>query len=276
MKRLATEQITPYRLNIRTEGQNNSLIENKFLVSGIGSIGSNLVFFLNSLNKPEFKLVDPDKLRTENIYRHFLGFSSIGNYKTKAVENYLRTQIPIQKVSTREESIINVCRKEIDFVNEVDYIFSATGEVNIDLWIGEAIKSRIITKPVFFLWVEPYLVGGHCIFIHPESTEYTNYFDEDQLFKYNIIHKDEYLKGNEHLSLREAGCQTTYTPYSLEGVLGYLAKIFSKIISIIKDEKKRSVSYTWLGKFDRIRGLGLQLSEFGLRNESNDIIENIL
>ena len=78
------------------------------------------------------------------------------------------------------------------------------------------------------------------------------------------------------MSLREAGCQTTYTPYSSEGVLGYLAKMFSKIVSIISDEKKQSVSYTWLGGINSIQGIGLQLSEYGLKNGKNEIIENIL
>ena len=46
-----------------------------FLITGLGSIGSNLVYFLNSLGVPSFKLIDTDSLKLENISRHLLGFS---------------------------------------------------------------------------------------------------------------------------------------------------------------------------------------------------------
>src|SRR5690606_1258972 len=121
--------------------------------------------------------------------------------------------------------------KEPAFINESDYIFIAIGESNIESWLADAVNKGLIIKPIFFVWVEPYLLGGHCIFITPENNNYESYFDKNGFFKFNVI--GDYK--NKNLSLKEAGCQSNYTPYSSNNIqlfLGHLNLEISKIIEL--------------------------------------------
>lgn len=271
--RIVPEIYTLNRLSMRTSGQVKP-IGYKFLISGIGSVGSHLVSFLNSLNMPEFRLVDYDYLKVENIGRHFLGFDSIKKYKTKGVKDYLVRLNPIQEVKTYEKSIVDVILNDINFVNDTDYIFIATGKDNIDSWLFSSLKKGEITKPMFIIWVEPYLAGGHLIFLHPE-----NLIDYDKLFisnnyKYNVIDEKYYTSSENTIALKEAGCQTTFIPYSSQNLMLFLASIFPKITSLIVNSESESKIFTWIGDLDFLATINIDVSDFASNNTFGNIIEN--
>lgn len=261
------------RLENRTSGMRTQENEKSFLIAGVGSIGSNLIHFLNSMNSPEFRLVDSDNIRLENIQRHLLGFGDIGNYKTKAIKDYLLKNNPLQKVSTKEISIVDIARNEADYINDIDYVFIAIGKANIDNWVCQSIKDGIITKPVFIIWVEPYLCGGHCLYLHPSNPEFEKYFEND-FFKFNVIDSVEYKSGDGKLSLREAGCQTTYVPYSGTNVISFISSLFPYISSIIDFNKTESKSFSWLGNLEVINEMGIKISNYYSDKNEGTIIEH--
>lgn len=260
VERITTDVLTKERLENRTSGTLGQNIEQTFLIAGVGSIGSNLIYFLNSMNSPSFKLIDNDEIKLENINRHFLGFEYIGNYKTKAIKDFLLKNNPIQKVNTKESSVVDIINNEAGYVNEADYIFIAIGKANIDNWICQSLKDGIIKKPVFLIWVEPFLSGGHCVFLHPSNPEFEKFFDED-FFKFNVIDRIEYKSGNKNLSLREVGCQTTYIPYSGANVISFISSLFPFISSIIANNKTGSIAYTWLGNTTEVKKIGIKISD---------------
>jgi len=276
VSRITTDRYTQSRLINRSEGEVNDKHKHSITIGGVGSIGSNLFPFLNSFNFPEFKFIDKEVLKLENIGRHFLGFNSLGKFKSKALGDYAKLKNPLQIISTKEDSIINVINKTPEYINESDYLFISIGKKNIEDWLGNAIFEGIIKVPTFFLWVEPYLCAWHCIYINPLEPTYTNYFEEGY-YKFNIISSAEYANNNSNLSLKEGGCQTTYVPYSASNIIGFLSCLFPHIASIIEgSQENRSKSYTWVGNTDKIISLGIELSEFGVNYSSGDLIENIL
>ena len=202
-----------------------------------------LIHYLNSIQDAEFKLIDTDSLEIENIGRHYLGFNYLNWEKTKALKDFLTNSSPIQKVETREKSIVQVVNDESKFINESDFLFVAIGESNIESWLANAIDKGLIVKPTFFIWVEPYLLGGHCIYINPKNNNYATYFPKEELFKFNIIGNYE----NDVLSLKEAGCQSNYTPYSSNNIQIFLGNMYPKILEIIDSEDIDSKSFTWIG-----------------------------
>lgn len=260
VERITTDVFTKERLENRTSGTVSQNVEQTFLIAGLGSIGSNLIYFLNSMNSPSFKLIDNDEIKLENINRHLLGFEYIGNYKTKAIKDFLLKNNPIQKVSTKEGSIVDIINSEADYVNEADYIFISIGKANIDNWICQSLKDGIIKMPVFFIWVEPFLSGGHCVYLHPSNPEFEKFFDED-FFRFNVIDKIEYKSGNKNLALREVGCQTTYIPYSGANLISFISSLFPFISSIIANNKTESIAYTWLGNTTEVKKLGIRISD---------------
>ena len=245
-----------------------------FTIAGLGSIGSNLLYFLNSLKVNEFKLIDPDILLVENIQRHLLGLSDVKFHKTVALKAHLQWKNPLLKVSTRELSIIDVLENEPKFINESDYLFVSIGNENVEEYIGDSIQNYLLQVPTFFIWVEPYLCGGHLVYVNPKDCRnYSNFF-KDGLFKYNIIDKEEYIKGNELLSIREAGCQSSFTPYSETNVILFLSRIYPIIYKIISENIDKSASYTWIGDTTPLKKQKLKVSKVGLENKTGNLIEN--
>lgn len=270
--RISPEVYTHRRLIKRSAGDINENEPKKFVLAGVGSIGSNLIHYLNSSLNPEFKLIDTDVLEVENIARHYLGFKYLNWKKTKALKDFLTQFSPIQKVETKEKSIVQIVQEEPEFINESDFLFIAIGESNIEFYIADAVDKGLISKPVFFIWVEPYLLGGHCIFINPENNNYKKYFNEEGLFKFNIIGDYE----NEVLSLKEAGCQSNYTPYSSNHIQLFLGFLNLEISKIIESNNPESKSFTWIGDKSIAKGMNIKLSKYSSFLKSNTLIENIL
>lgn len=270
VERISTETFTPNRLENRTAGEIGMQNFN-FAIAGIGSIGSNLLFFLNSFNLPSFTLIDDDFLKIENINRHFLGFSYINQFKTLALKEFLKTSNPIQKIQTKETSIIQVVTDEPDFINSCDYLFSCIGNFNVESWLLTALKNQILKIPVFFIWVEPYLVGGHCLYIHPNDLTFEKYF-EDGLFVNNIISNDVYNNMEIQFTKREAGCQTTFIPYSSANVISFLSRLFPHICSIIEGKSQVSTSFSWVGDIEKLKQMGVSKSKFAVNVESGQLI----
>lgn len=128
---------------------------------------------------------------------------------------------------------------------------------------------------MFFLWVEPYAIGGHCIFIHPDDKITLDDLYEGHLYRYNVIDPKEYLSSNPVLSKQEAGCQTAYTPYSGNDVILFLSSIYKWINEIIKNDIKRSEAIQWVGNIGLAKELGLTINSPFIAREaySNEIIK---
>lgn len=274
VERVSSETFTSERLEKRTSGD-VSFRKHRFVIAGVGSIGSNLLFLLNSFERPRFCLIDDDSLRIENINRHFLGFSNIGNFKTKALKDWIKTSNPLQEIITRELSIIEILTNEPELINSYNYLFICVGNFNIESWLFNCLKNKVIKIPIFFIWVEPYMVGGHCLYIHPDDLSFENYFI-DGYFVNNIIQNDDYNKSGSDFSLREAGCQTTFIPYSSNNVLSFLSQLFPKICSIIETNSQTSTSFTWFGNLEKLNQLEVTKSKFADNIETGQLIQTTL
>jgi len=273
INRVMPQVYTSQRLVRRSAGEITQNKPNKFAIAGLGSIGSNLIHYLNSRQDIEFKLIDTDILKIENIGRHYLGFKYLYWNKTKALKDFLTQFSPIQKVETREMSVIQLIKQEPSFINECDYLLIAIGESNIEFWIADALKEGKISIPVFFIWVEPYLLGGHCIFINPESkNNYYSLFTKSGLFKFNIV--GDY--NNELLTLKEAGCQSNYTPYSSNNIQLFLGNLYLKIFEIVNSNCLESKSFSWIGDKGIAKKMNIELSKYSDSFKSNTLTENIL
>ncbi|MGZ3862491.1 MAG: ThiF family adenylyltransferase [Bacteroidia bacterium] len=273
--RISPEEYTMERISKRTAGVER-LPQYKFLVAGIGSIGSNLLYFLNALSYPELRLIDYGTLTIENIGRHLLGVNYLHMNKTEATKDYLRCINPKQNILTKELSLTEVFERDPTFITDADHLFIVTGKLNVETWIAEMIKAGAINKPTFILWVEPYLAGGHCIYIHPKNFKYTEFyhsFEERQFFNGNIIHDKEHIDKGGLLTLKEAGCQTSYIPYSGTNVILFLSALYPRITKLISGASDKSFCISWVGDKDMLDKLGLELSEFGKKHNSFELIE---
>lgn len=270
--RASPEIFTSNRLMNRSKGSIDRLCT--LAVIGVGSVGSNLIHFLNNLSFPAFRLIDFDKLKAENAGRHLLGFNYLSINKAVAVKDYLLAKNPTQDVEARDSTIVDIFNNEPDFINNADYIFSVTGKTNVDKWVSEALEAGMIKKPTFFIWVEPYLAGGHCIYVYPKSGSYNTYFSSEDLFKFNVIEDKYYNNPANILALKEAGCQSTFIPYSSSNTIVFLAALFSKISLMIESKSTETTAFTWIGDVEYLKERNINISEFAMNKKMGDLIQH--
>jgi hypothetical protein len=257
--RLSPKILATNRMVRRTSflTESNSL---SFCFVGLGSIGSNLYSFLRSLHPKECRMIDPEFLQIENIGRHFLGFHYCGMNKALAIKRFIHTNHPtcLAKVIAGESVVKVICERP-RFINDCDYSFVCIGKTEIELWIDKTMQRRGIVKPIFYLWVEPYLAGGHCVFVHPNSQKHLGDLFVDQSYINNVIAKRSYELSDSILTRREAGCQTSFTPYSFASITSFLSSLFPYISDVMRSRSEQSRCYTWIGDLPRLASLGLDV-----------------
>ena len=241
---------------------------------GVGSIGSNLIPLLKNININKFRFVDTENLEIENLGRHLLGINYRGENKAVAMKNYLELKNPYYDIQVSTNSIVDIVSTDIQFLAPCDYIFVCIGHTNIEYFIDMALKEGLIKRPIFFLWVEPYVAGGHCVYLTPNSL--TNFKDlfKNSFFKNNIILEDDYR--NKIFSKQESGCQTSFLPYSGLNVMKFLCSLYPRICNIIENKISIGKSFTWIGDKKYLKLKDINISNFGNENESEDILEQDL
>lgn len=246
-----------------------------FTIAGVGSIGSNLIHFLNSLNIPNFNLIDPDTLELENIGRHLLGYSEIGYPKVEALKRHLNKHYPHQKVQIAQTSVVSAIEEHQSFFEDTDFILVAMGSYNLENWLHEKLLQGEIKKPMIFFWVEPYLSAGHVLYFPAAQTKTTfKKLHKGGYYRYNVIDSSEYKQLNSKLLLREAGCHTSYTPYSASNVVLFLSSIFPSLHKIIHEPPPLPVGLTWVGAIDLLDQMGIKRSVKGKRYSSGQLIRH--
>lgn len=269
--RVKFDIFTKERIYQRTDGIDYIHEPKRITIAGLGSIGSNLLQYLLPLEIDEINLIDPDVLSLENINRHLLGLQYIRTDKVEAIKQFLELKNPLLKIQPYKTSVIRMIRDRVDIFNDTDYIFIAIGKNNIEEYIFDALGNNVLTKPIFFLWIEPYLCGAHCLFINPgHNLKFEHLFNEG-LFTYNIIDSSEYKDGSRQLLFREAGCQSSYLPYGQKNITLFLSRLVPFIYDIMDVKSTKNIRLTWKGNPLIQDKLNLKLSDIGHQINNGEI-----
>ena len=246
LDRLLVSTYSNHRIAERTAGE--IMKEKHFLVAGLGSIGSNLCYYLNGYNNATFSLTDRDWLTVDNIGRHLLGFEYIDQYKSYAVAHYLQQYRPDRNVNVQQKNLQQLNEGEI---NECSTIFVCTGDVMSEKWLLHKMEEGSIRKPAFILWLEPFGVSGIMIYINPENEKSIRTLKEkanSSFIDFCLIKQEEYTNG-EKITHRDAGCNGSYALYSANDVTMFLSIMFP-IINQLLEHPSNSKCYRWVGNID--------------------------
>lgn len=229
-------------------------------ISGLGSVGSNLIPLLESANINRFILIDPDRLFVENLGRHLLGLRDVGKNKVNAMADYLEERNPLTDVTTYTAKISDLLIDTPLILADCGFNFFCTGDTNVENWLMSSIAAQKVSiGRAFFLWVEPYLAGGHCFYLSDNhKLKPTAYFDNHN-FIYNIIDSSEHINGR--FVKREAGCQTTYIPYDGSLMKMFLGATFPYILDIMRSDSGQSQCISWAGNIEAVQRMGIATSE---------------
>lgn len=247
------------RIAERTFGE--LMQKQNFLIAGLGSIGSNLVHFLNGNNNVSFTLVDKEVLTVDNVGRHLLGYRYVNQFKVCALIDYLQSIRPEQKNNFGITSIQKYIGGNFQKLSEHTALFLCTGDIMTEEYIIDAINKGELTIPVFILWLEPFGAAGHMVYINPNSFHRPLSINDAQtkLYIHNVISDTEYKSQENHFTKRDAGCNGLYALYSDNDVLLMLSA-FYPIINRLLTEPEESICYRWVGNIKRIVQKGISVN----------------
>jgi hypothetical protein len=268
--RISFENIHIDRLQKRTSGYVE--IQKSVAMSGLGSVGSNLIYFLKNLPVNKFHLIDNDYLTIDNIKRHLLGFIDTNINKSERIANFLKESDLSLSTDFRNDSISNVILKEANFINDCDFHIVAIGDSSIESFILTYIQNKVLTKPTIFFWVEPYLASGQMLYILPNDS--MKALDLIRNYPYHVINSEN--NKNNNLYLIEGGCQTGYFPYSSTYLIQFLSCVFPKLKDIILQGSEESKIFSWVGEKEFLIKKDISISEFGNKFNSYTLVESIL
>jgi hypothetical protein len=266
--RVTFDNINVDRLQIRT----SSYVETQksVAISGLGSVGSNLIFFLKNLPIDKFNLIDTDTLSTENLKRHFSGFAYLQNNKVDVIKSELKNINPLFNVDVRKKSVTSIIQNEPDFINQCDFHIVAIGKTMIEEFILKNLIEQTLVKPTLIFWVEPFLASGQMLFIMPNDAKKA--LELIKNYEYNVLSNVENQRDKTYLI--EGSCQTGYFPYSSSYLIQFLSSIFSHLKEHITSSNNNSKIYTWIGDKDLLSKKELIITEFAQKNNSYDLIIN--
>lgn len=220
----------------------------KVAVIGCGAIGSHLVQSLVDINIEELLLVDPDILSFDNVKRHYCGINDVGMFKTKAVRKKLLNSYPYLNIHTSEVNILELMVLYPNILNNYDYIFVAISDFPTEHRLRSLQLNNKINKPLYILWVEPYLAGGHAIYFNTDSkTDYWNLFNDKGEYKYHI------LKNGNQYTLKELGCNTSFVPYGILELKKFILEFITEFETSISNSIQGDQIYIWLGNLKEQR-----------------------
>lgn len=270
LERLHLSVYSNQRIAERTAGA--MMMERRFLVAGLGSVGSNLCYYLNGYNNVVFDLIDRDSLTIDNIGRHLLGFEYINQQKSYAVAHYLQQYRPDREVYASQKQLQQQKKEEID---KASAIFVCTGDVMSEKWLLSEMIEGSVRKPAFILWLEPYGISGIMIYVNPKDKESIKRLREKAngcFMDFCLIKREEYKDG-EKLTKHDAGCNGSYSLYSANDVTLFLSSMFPMIDQLL-EKPSESRCYQWVGNTNIAAEKGISLvSSSGLsKNTLQELI----
>ena len=258
VRRLNPEVYTPARLRRRTAGEGErQRAQPRVFAAGLGSIGARLVDDVSGIASG-FGLLDPDILSVENVGRHLLGLDAVGYNKAEALATRLRLANPLVEVeAVSDRRLAQALSGDPALFDAYDRLLIAIGDLPTELWLDAEMDAGRVETPALYLWVEPYLAGGHCVYVRPGEARLASLFEGDR-YAHDVISASEHE--SRQFTRREAGCQTTFVPYADVYVRQFLAAIFPHVLDALQSDVP-SFRLRWTGDIDLVRQVGVSVEE---------------
>lgn len=211
-------------------------------IIGCGSVGSFIIEALSEYGVSHFYLVDNEKLSTENIARHYCGYTYVNTPKVSAVKAELARHNPNINCEAFQIDAHHFIEKHIDIINSSDIVFVATADTPLEYRIIEMMNKNQVEKPLIVVWVEPFLVAGHALVLNKPQDIFSEFFNENLYFQRSV------LINGEEFSMKEVGCQSTFMPYSAFVLKRFIYAFLDYLLNqIIAQEKQGNYHFTWCG-----------------------------
>ncbi|OLN27135.1 Sulfur carrier protein adenylyltransferase ThiF [Desulfovibrio sp. DV] len=181
-------------------------------IIGCGAVGSRIADLIVHDGIGEVILVDHDCLQVDNLYRHLLGGSYIGNYKSTALANYFKTKLPYVNITPEVMRLENWIKSEN--YCRTDIVIEATGNITSARNFNRMIRTSMTTvKPVVYTWLEPYGIGLHALLTCPPLSGCLEclFTNKGESFLSAVT---SFLNPGQHYAKDLVGCGGSFTDFA--------------------------------------------------------------
>ncbi len=235
-----------------TRGGVGKVSNMKACVIGCGSLGSHLVDVLISCGIKEFALIDNQTLSVENIARHLCGFSDIGEPKVEAIRRRIIADNPNVRCDVHYVNANTIIDSHPEEITASDYVFVTSGVYPLEAHIVDAVLQLGLSVKIVLMWVEPYAIAGHALILNSPQDAQAKMFDREGRFRAAVV------TNSGALFKREAGCQSTYVPYSGLDVRSFLNDFVRSLMNGLLDS--HNYHFAWYGALSRCDLYGATVS----------------
>lgn len=250
-------RVTPiYRsfLHNRTAGSlAGSLADFHVAVAGCGAIGGQLAVQLVQAGVGRLTLLDGDVMTWQNVGRHVLDSSAVGQFKVKALERAIRRRFPDAKVTGIPMSWQAYLRDNGDALAKADLMISATGDAAANLHL-DALAAEGNAPAVVYAWIEPFGVAAHAVLCQPGGRGLRDISDAAG----RLLEPVADIASAPKLP-REPACGAFYQPYSSLSALPSVALVGQLALDALAGRVSTSVHRVWVGGPDEFADNGLSL-----------------
>lgn len=252
LTRADVAEVYPDRLLNRTTGRSSPPFEQPTNVIGCGSVGS---FFAEAMARSglaeSMRLIDPETLLPENIHRHYCGMSDIGRDKSIALSEALRKHFPSLRIEPISRNVLELISSEQSALSPCSLQVIAIGNLAVEMRLNQLLLAETIQFPALFVWVEPYLYGGHAVLLRRRDMGCLRcVFDANYRFPYRVV------KHPQTHARRESGCQSTYFPYSGTDLSTFAGAVLR---FVTKADPAHNHLFSWIGDLEAAKQNGVQI-----------------
>lgn len=259
-----TYRIDPQYMLVRG-GAETDMMKKSVLLIGCGSVGGFIAENLCQCGIGVLDILDKDRLSTDNVHRHVLGFDDAisGQYKADLLKKQLESRFPYVEIDSLSfvDRTAEAFIKDANRLANYDLIVSATGNPSLDLEINDVLFKIENAPPFVVCFNEPYGIGGHaiailknggclrCLYSDPLSGELTT-------FQGSFVHDEQ------SFSKTISGCSSAFVEYSVLDSQQTAIMTSRLIIDVLKGKCELTRLVSWIGSAEKLKSEGFQTSDY--------------
>ncbi len=247
----------------RTGGRND-LARNNVLVVGCGSVGSGIINELVKAGIEKITIVDNDRMKFENVYRHLIGkdniydsFNSPKDNKLYMLEKYkvnsIRTELKHKyfnvDIKPVEDDILNTIWDENIDLTDFDLIIVAIGDPTVELVLNRYLHEKVPNIPVIYSWLEPLGIGGHALLTSNNGKTgcYECLFMDNNSMQKVLFNKSSFAGQGQYFGKTVSGCGSTFIPYTSLDTMQTVIMTVRLAINTLLNVEKDNPLVSWKG-----------------------------
>lgn len=235
-----------------SRGGDGKTLDGSYAIIGCGSLGSNLAKLLADCGARKFSLIDNDSLGVENVARHACGFQEVGQKKVDALKALLENSNPnieCKAIAADANKVLD--ERPVEFSRQ-SAIFLTAADLPLEFHFVDSLVQGRIEGCLVIMWLEPFAFAAHALLLNKPQDIINDLFDDNLSFDFPVIANES------SFTKREAGCQSSYMPYSGVDVQSFILDF----LRIWRDKvgDAHNYHYVWFGNLSAAERVGAMLS----------------